>query len=97
MPPRELPLVEERARLRRPEVLPERPAAGAHGAEPLGTVHVPQVRAEAPGVLEQARRTLGEPAYTAAWAQGHALTLEQAITYALDEHTDTAPDDGHAI
>jgi hypothetical protein len=37
-----------------------------------------------------ARRHLGEAAAAAAWAAGQAMTLEQAVTYALEEDTDTA-------
>ena len=59
--------------------------AGAGAAGLLGTVHMPEVRAEAPVVLEQARQALGEAAYAAAWAQGQAMPLEQAVAYALEE------------
>ena len=59
--------------------------AGADGEGLIGTVHVPEVRAEAPGFLERARQTLGEAAYAAAWAEGQAMTLEQAVAYALEE------------
>jgi hypothetical protein len=31
------------------------------------------------------RRSLGEEAFAAAWAEGRAMTLEQALAYALDE------------
>jgi hypothetical protein len=60
-------------------------AACARGAGPLGTVHMPEVRAEAPIFLEQARQALGEDAYAAAWAEGQAITLEQAVAYALGD------------
>ena len=60
-------------------------AAGAHGEGPLGTVHVPQVRAEAPGFLEQARAALGAAGYAAAWAAGRAMPQEQAVADALEE------------
>jgi predicted ATPase/class 3 adenylate cyclase len=63
-------------------------AACARGEGPLGTVHMPEVRAEAPGFLERARQALGEAGYAAAWAQGQALTLEQAVACALDEAPD---------
>jgi non-specific serine/threonine protein kinase len=33
--------------------------------------------------LEEVRARLGEPAFAAAWAEGQAMTLEQAVTYAL--------------
>jgi hypothetical protein len=32
-----------------------------------------------------ARAQLGEEAFTAAWATGQAMSLEQAIAYALEE------------
>jgi hypothetical protein len=35
--------------------------------------------------LASARAALGEEAFAAAWAAGQALTLEQAIVYALGE------------
>src|SRR4029079_4150792 len=35
--------------------------------------------------LASARAALGEEAFAAAWAAGQALTLEQAIVYALDK------------
>ena len=59
--------------------------AGAGGGGPIGTVHIPEVRVEAPGYLDQARAALGEAGYAAAWAAGQALTLEQAVAYALEE------------
>jgi hypothetical protein len=31
------------------------------------------------------RRDLGEAAFAAAWAEGQALTLEQAVAFALEE------------
>jgi non-specific serine/threonine protein kinase len=58
-------------------------AACDRGEGPIGTIHVPDVRAEVPGFLEQARQTLGESAYAAAWAAGQTMTLEQAIAHAL--------------
>jgi hypothetical protein len=48
-------------------------------------VHVPDVRAEAPGFLERARQTLGEAGYAAAWAAGKAMSLEEAVAYALED------------
>jgi hypothetical protein len=34
---------------------------------------------------DRVRARLGQAAFTAAWDEGHALALEQAIAYALDE------------
>ena len=62
--------------------------AGAVGEGPIGTVHMPDVRAEAPGFLERARAALGEAGYAAAWAAGRAMTLEQAVAYALEDAPD---------
>jgi tetratricopeptide (TPR) repeat protein len=58
--------------------------AGFGGGGPIGTVHTPEVRVEAPGYLERARAALGETAYAAAWAAGKAMTLEEAVAYALE-------------
>jgi predicted ATPase/transcriptional regulator with XRE-family HTH domain len=66
-------------------------AAGAHargvillGAAsnvegPIGTVHMPDVRVEAPIYLERARAALGEVAYASAWAAGKAMALDQVF------------------
>ncbi len=35
--------------------------------------------------LTLARKAVGEIAFAAAWAEGRAMTLEQAIEYALSE------------
>ena len=59
--------------------------AGAVGEGLIGTVHVPDVRVEAPGFLERARAALGEAGYASAWAAGRAMPLEQAVTYALED------------
>jgi hypothetical protein len=50
----------------------------------IGTVHVPDVRHEAPLFLDRARVELGEAEYAAAWAAGSAMTLDQAVTLALE-------------
>jgi hypothetical protein len=36
-------------------------------------------------VVAMLRSALGDEAFTTAWAQGRALTTDQAITYALEE------------
>jgi ABC-type branched-subunit amino acid transport system substrate-binding protein len=64
--------------------------AGAVGEGLIGTVHVPQVRAEASGFLERARGAMGTPAYAAAWAAGRAMPLAQAIASALEDAPDAA-------
>ncbi len=60
-------------------------AAGARSAGPIGTVHMPEVRAEAPGVLERGRQALGAGGYVAAWAAGQAMRLDEAVAYARED------------
>jgi len=38
------------------------------------------------------RSQLGESAFEEAWAEGQAMTFEQAVAYALEEGNDTAYD-----
>jgi hypothetical protein len=45
-------------------------------ANPDGIVHQ--------RTIAMLRTQLGEAAFATAWAAGHAMTLEQAIAYALD-------------
>jgi predicted ATPase/DNA-binding SARP family transcriptional activator len=45
-------------------------------------------RAEYEGSLAAARTALGEEAFAAAWSEGQAMTLEQAIAYALETAAD---------
>jgi hypothetical protein len=40
-----------------------------------------------------ARARLGEAAFVAAWEEGRALSLDQAVAYALEERA--SPDDAH--
>jgi non-specific serine/threonine protein kinase len=66
---------------------PER-AARLFGAaqalrERLGTPRPPVERADYERNLDAVRAALDEDAFTAAWADGQAMTTEQAITYAL--------------
>jgi predicted ATPase len=44
--------------------------------------------------LAKARAALGDKAYDAAYAEGWAMSLERAITYALDEKEGNAPSSG---
>ena len=55
---------------------------------PIGTVHMPDVRVEAPIHLDRAREALGELAFETAWTEGKAMTLDQALIYGLG----TTPD-----
>ncbi len=45
---------------------------------------VPSARADYRECLEATKAALGEEAFATAWAEGRALTMEQAITYALE-------------
>ena len=58
-------------------------AACSRGPGPIGTIHVPDVRVEAPGYLARARAPLGDAAYADAWTAGQAMTREQAIACAV--------------
>jgi predicted ATPase/class 3 adenylate cyclase len=54
----------------------------------IGSVIDPVDQAEHEGRLASVRAELGEERFVAAWDKGHALSLKQAIAYAL-EHRDT--------
>ena len=51
----------------------------------IGTTASPSTRAEHRRELAAARAALGDLEFAAAWAEGRAMTLEQAVAYALDE------------
>jgi hypothetical protein len=53
--------------------------------ETVGAPPVAAERAEYHRSVAGARTALGEEAFAAAWAEGRAMTLEQATAYALDE------------
>jgi predicted ATPase/class 3 adenylate cyclase len=57
----------------------DNPSAGAPSGMILGQA------------LEKARAQLGEAAFAAAWAEGEALTLEQALALALEQDGEEAP------
>jgi tetratricopeptide (TPR) repeat protein len=59
--------------------------AGATAAlrEAIGAVIPPFLQARRERWLESARQELGEDAHAAAWAEGGAMTLEQAVAYSL--------------
>jgi len=50
-----------------------------------GWTWTPRDDDEALTAARAARAALGEEAFAAAWAEGRAMTLEQAIAYALEE------------
>jgi tetratricopeptide (TPR) repeat protein len=52
---------------------------------PAGPLLEPAERRRYDDAVAAARAALGHEAFAAAWAQGQALTLEQAISYALEE------------
>ena len=51
----------------------------------IDSLATPVDRADFEPVLTAARVQLGEARFKAAWAKGQAMTLEQAIVYALEE------------
>jgi hypothetical protein len=59
--------------------------AAAALREALGAPRAPNRRAEGERELGAARAALGESAFAASWAEGQALSLEQAIADALAE------------
>jgi non-specific serine/threonine protein kinase len=60
-------------------------AAQAEGFRRIGGEATPADRAETGRFLAAARTALPEDAFLAAWAEGQAMTLEQAIAYALEQ------------
>ena len=52
--------------------------------EALGAFMPPNARAEHDHNVAAARAQLGEATFDLAWAEGRALTMEQAIEYALE-------------
>jgi predicted ATPase/class 3 adenylate cyclase len=59
--------------------------AGAVVNRLFGTIHEPDLRLGARTGLAGARAVLGEGPFAAAWAEGQAMTLEQAVAYALED------------
>jgi len=57
--------------------------AAASLRESIGSVIDPVDRAEYENKLDSLRAELGEERFSTIWDEGHAMTLEQAITYAL--------------
>ena len=56
--------------------------------ESLGGQQPSKERERSEQQIGQARSVLGEEAFATAWAEGRALTSEQAVSYALEETTD---------
>ena len=69
---------------------PERAARllGASAAlrEEIGTPLPPIVRTDHDHASNAAREALGEEAFEAAWAAGHAMSLEEAISEVVGEN-----------
>jgi predicted ATPase len=62
--------------------------AVASGLEAHGQSMPTRMRAEYEETKALARGALGEEAFAAAWAEGRAMTLDAAVTYALEEVPD---------
>ena len=79
---------------------PERAARLWGAAERLrqtiGCRPPPAARATYERAMAAARAQLGDNAFATAWEAGRALTLEQAIVYALSEDSAEPPETGHA-
>ncbi len=63
-------------------------AAHASPTGLVATVHTPDLRIEGQVGLARAREALGDAAYGAAWDAGQAMTLEQAVAFALEQIPD---------
>jgi hypothetical protein len=59
--------------------------AGAVVNPLFSSIHCPGVRVDAADSVVRARSALGEEAFARAWAEGQAMTLEQAVEYALSD------------
>jgi tetratricopeptide (TPR) repeat protein len=59
--------------------------AAAAVRETIGSPTTPLERPALDRAVAAARQRLGDEAFAAAWAEGRAMTLEQAVAYALDE------------
>jgi non-specific serine/threonine protein kinase len=80
--------------LSRMGILAVRQGSPARGARLLGAVspaalaflrtHLPDVQADHEAAVAGARTALGGSAFTAAWAEGQAMTLDEAVAYALE-------------
>jgi hypothetical protein len=58
--------------------------------QPIGCRPAPAARATYERAIALARARLGEEAFAAAWAEGRALSLEQALAEALDDAAEAA-------
>lgn len=53
--------------------------------EEIGTPLPPSQRVKYEGLVSETRADMNENAFAAAWAEGRAMTMEQAIEYAMEE------------
>ena len=74
--------------------------AAAALREAIGAVFSRDERDECERTIAAAREALGEEAFEAAWAEGRAMTMEEAIAYALGQseaaETNASDADSHA-
>lgn len=70
--------------LGQPELAARLLGASERAMERLGAVDVPSDKREIDDIITAVRAQLDEATFQAAWAQGHELTLEQAVAQALD-------------
>jgi tetratricopeptide (TPR) repeat protein len=61
-------------------------AAAARVDPHFAPIHYPEIRFEARRTVDRARAHLGDDAFEHLWAEGQAMTLEQAVTDALSEN-----------
>ncbi|HLV80300.1 MAG TPA: tetratricopeptide repeat protein, partial [Chthonomonadaceae bacterium] len=78
-------LAEITARQEQAEVAARLWAAAKALREAIGSSLPPKDTVACDRLVAEAQTVLGEPAFSAAWEQGQAMTLEQAIAYALQE------------
>ncbi len=71
--------------LGRPQPAARLLGASERALERLGAFHQPNDTWEIDGMIAAVRAQLDEATFQAAWAEGRELTLEQAVTQALDE------------
>jgi len=73
------------AALRQPQRAVRLAGATAAFGESVNVLPIPLAEEMLVEALAAAHRELGDADYATAWVEGRAMTLEQAITYALDE------------
>jgi predicted ATPase len=66
--------------------------AGAAANPRYATVLFPSMRLDVERSLATAKASLGEQAFAVAWSSGQAMTLEQAVTFALEDDSNQTTD-----